>query len=91
MAKLTTKVDDVPTGPSLDILTFTEDEKLALLCILGNVRLKAGTPVRSLVKKLEEHFSDDKFEEAFEQFEILVFSDGTQLDPIFVELEVNKK
>lgn len=89
MATISTKPNTTTSASSLDINSFSEAEKLAILSIFGNLRLTAGSPVRSIVKRLEEHFTDADFEQAFEEFEIDVYMDGIKLDPGFLEIEVS--
>lgn len=88
MATITTRP---PQTPTLDINSFTEEEKLAMLAIFGNIRLVSGSPVKSIVKKLEQFFTDDDFESAFEEFNLLVYFDGSLMDPGYVELELKAK
>lgn len=76
---------------TLDILDFTDEEKIIILCLFGSIRLKRGTPVRSIVSRLEDFFGDDKFEEAFNAVDFAVYVDGVKQDPMYVELELNIK
>lgn len=89
MATISTKQAAV-TPDTLDINSFTDEEKKALLCVLGNIRLTVGSPIRSIVKKLEKHFSDSDFEDAFDEYNFSVYLDGSLLDPGYVELEVKR-
>ena len=88
MATITTRP---PQTPTLEINSFTEEEKLAMLAIFGNIRLVSGSPVKSIVKKLEQFFTDDDFETAFEEYNLLVYFDGSLMDPGYVELELKTK
>jgi hypothetical protein len=87
-----TIISTKPPAPNvLSILDFTDAEKKALLCLMGSIKMRKDAAITSIIRRLEQHFSDDDFEEAFNTCELIVYSDGVKLDPSYVELEVKNK
>lgn len=64
----------VPTG--LDMTKLRHEEILLVLSLLGHVRLAPGSTASELLKKLEQHFTDDDFDEAFNKFKFAASHNG---------------